>query len=428
MVLPDKEGGLRSVDCSPILGLEEKELNLNRKNNETELQYVWRLGSAKDSGLINMTWDELAEVLNKNLREDESEYYGSSAYRKKYQQARAFRDEVFVKEESEDYQAELMVMKRELEKEKIKIQTEKLEYNRWLREEARDELITEKICTAIAALPRLSIPEKIVLSSTTKAYALIFGDEHYGAEFELKDLYGQILNAYSPEIFEQRMWLLLHKTVELIQKEGIEELNVFNMGDFSDGCLRVSQLMKLRYGVVDGTIQYANFITNWLNELTKYVRVKFQMTDGNHTELRQINQPKGTFTEDNMGKVVREFIKVRLGNNPNFVFIENPTGYIFAQLACSTFLGIHGEVKNMSNALREFSQIYGVTIDYLCAGHLHHSKTEEIGVRSEVINIPSIIGIDDYSLSLRKTSNAGAKLLVFDNVDGLVCDYRIKLN
>ena len=327
-----------------------------------------------------------------------------------------------------EYYDDLVTIKREIEKAKIKLQTEKLEYNRWLREEARDELIFEHIENAIEQLEPLYIPDVIIDEFTDNAYALLFGDEHYGVEFALTDLYGNTLNKYSPEIFEHRMWMLLSKTIEIINKNNILELNVFNMGDFSDGCLRVSQLMKLRYGVIDGTIKYADFICNWLNELTKYVRVKFQMTDGNHTELRQLGQPKGTFTDDNMGKVVREFIKIRLKDNPNFTFVENPTGYIFAELAGSTFLGIHGEVKSMPNAIKEFSQIYGVNIDYLAAGHLHHSKSEEVGVRSEVINIPSIIGIDSYSLSLRKTSNAGAKLLVFNQFDGLICEHKIKLN
>ena len=406
---------------SPIF-MEEMELNYKRLENESTDELIYRICSEKDQ--IG-TWQEVAAIINELTGED----YGESTYRKKFQSFQKMLEanqSKFV--DSNAQLKEIEFQKRELEKAKVKLQTEKLEYNRWLREEARDELIMEHIVNAIRDLEPLSVPERIVLRASNKDYALLMGDEHYGVEFELTDLYGNTLNKYSPEIFEQRMWLLLHKTIEIIEKENIEELNVFNMGDFSDGCLRVSQLMKLRYGVVDGTIKYADFICNWLNELTGYVRVKFQMTDGNHTELRQLGQPKGTFTDDNMGKVVREFIKVRLKDNPNFVFIENPTGYIYAQLACSTFLGIHGEVKNMANAIKEFSQIYGVNIDYLAAGHLHHSRTEEIGVRSEVINIPSIIGIDSYSLSLRKTSNAGAKLLVFDTIDGLICEHKIKLN
>lgn len=404
-------------------------INVNKETTESDLQYIWRICSAKDSGVLDCTWNEVGKILNKNLfPNEEDNWLTESAYRKKFQYGKALYEQVFSKMKSNEYQKEIAFSKRELEKERIKLRTEKLEYTRWLREEARDELITEKICDAIANLTPMNIPQYIEPKHSIRAYALVFGDEHYGAEFELKGLFGDILNVYSPEIFEQRMWDLLNQTIEIIKKEDIDTLNVFSMGDFSDGCLRVSQLMKLRYGVIDGTIKYADFITNWLNELTKHVRVKYQSTNGNHTELRMLGQPKGTFVEDNMGKIVSEFIKTRLKDNPNFTYIENPTGYIYAQLACHTVLGIHGEVKNMGNAIKEFSKIYNVPIDYLIAGHLHHSKVEEVGVNSEVINVGSIVGADPYSLSLNKISNASAKLLVFEQTKGKICEYTLKLN
>ena len=393
-----------------------------RFEGETDEELIFRICNDKEQ--IG-SWQDVANIINELTGND----YGESTYRKKYQ---AFQKMLSANQskfvDSDAQLQEIQVQKRELEKAKVKLKTEKLEYARWIREEARDELITEKICESIASLPSLEIPQYIQPVHNTRAYALVFGDEHYGAEFEIKGLFGDVLNAYSPEIFEERMWSLFNQTVEIIQKENIDTLNVFSMGDFSDGCLRVSQLMKLRYGVVDGTIKYADFICNWLNELTRYARVKFQMTNGNHTELRMLGQPKGTFTEDNMGKVVSEFIKTRLKDNDNFTFIENPTGYIYAQLACHTILGIHGEVKNMENAIKEFSKIYSVPIDYLLAGHLHHSRIEEVGMNSEVINVPSVVGIDPYSLSLNKTSNASGKLLVFEQTKGKVCEYTLKLN
>lgn len=393
-----------------------------RFENETPDELIYRICSDKEK-IGN--WNDVAKIINELLDYD----YGESTYRKKFQsfqkmfsanQSKFANDKAILDDIAEQ--------RRELAKERVKLQTEKLEYNRWLREEARDELITEKICDAVNSLTPLNIPEYITPVHNTRAYALVYGDEHFGVEYELKGLFGDIINAYSPEIFEERMWDLFHQTVEIIQKENIDTLNVFNMGDFNDGILRVSQLMKLRYGVVDGTIKYADFIANWLNELTKFVRVKYQSTNGNHSELRMIGQPKGTFTEDNMGKVVAEFIKTRLKDNPNFTYIENPTGFIYAQLACNTVLGIHGEVKNMKTAIDEFSRIYNVPIQYLLAGHLHHNKTEEVGINSEVINVGSIIGVDSYSLSLHKTANASAKLLVFEQTRGKVCEYTLKLN
>ena len=398
-----------------------------RQPNETPKAYRIRLYKNKE--LYGLNNEEIGKLCNEAFEVN----WDESAHRKKTKEyLKGYND---AKDElgSTDHQLQNMIeenkrLKREVQKELKKVQTEKLEYNRWLREEARDELITEKICDAIDSLLPLDKPTYIEPVHNTKAYALVYGDEHFGVEFELKGLFGDIINAYSPEIFEERMWDLFNQTIEIIQKENIDTLNVFSMGDYMDGILRVSQLMKLRYGVVDGTIKYADFISNWLNELTKHVRVKYQSTNGNHSELRQLGQPKGTFTEDNMGKVVSEFIKTRLKDNPNFTYIENPTGFIYAQLVTHTILGVHGEVKNMDNAIKEFSSIYGVPIQYLLAGHLHHNKVEEVGVNQEVINVGSIIGVDSYSLSLRKTSNASAKLLVFEQTKGKVCEYTLKLN
>lgn len=373
-----------------------------------------------------MTWDEVAEVLNKNLR-DEDEYWTQSAYRKKYQQAKAFNDEVFSKMKPEQIQTDIAIQTRELKKERIKIQTEKLELNRWLRENARDEMVVESIENAIANLQPLQIPNKLTIPDSSIGYCLLWGDEHLGVEFELKDIYGKVINSYSPEIFENRMWELLEYVKTLIKEKNIKILHCFSLGDFCDGILRVSQLMKLRYGIVEATIKYANFISIWLNELSKYVIVDFYMTHGNHSELRMIGQPKGTFADDNMGEVVAEFIKIRLMNNPNFNFTTNPTGNIFTQIMGHNILAIHGEVKNMEKALREFSDIYTTPIHYLCAGHLHHYKKETTSINTEVINVPSIIGVDPYGLSIRKTSAPSALLIEIEQNRGIICEHHLKL-
>lgn len=395
--------------------------------NETAKAYRIRL--YKNKKLYGLKNEEIGRLCNKAFGVNWTE----SAHRKATQNYLKGYNDAKAELGNADQQLQNMIeenkrIKYEAEKTLKKVQTEKLEINRWQREEARDELIMEKICTAITSLPSLDIPEYIEPIHNNHAYALVFGDEHYGTELEIKDLFGNVINSYSPEIFEIRMWDLFNQTIEIIKKENIDILNVFSMGDFVDGCLRVSQLMKLRYGVVDGTIKYANFICNWLNELTKYVRVKFQMTNGNHSELRMLGQSKGTFTEDNMGKVVSELIKTRLKNNPNFTFIENPTGFIYAQLACHTVLGCHGEVKNATRAIDEFSRVYNVPINYLIMGHKHHTCSEEIGMGCEVLNVGSVIGVDNYSLSLRKTANASAKLFVFEQTRGKVCEYTLKLN
>ena len=401
---------------------------LKRLPEENESQYIWRIGQAKDAGLIDSTWEELAPRLNSELGLDETEWRGESAFRKKYRIMQQSYDDVFSKLQfSTSRLSDIEKQTRELEKEKIKLQTEKLEYNRWLREEARDELICEKICSAIRENNELIHPEPLVINKSTRSAILAFGDEHYATEFTIYGLHGEIINSYSPEIFEQRMWDLFYKVIDIIHKEDLDVLNIFALGDFTDGILRCSQLMKLRYGVVEGTVKYANFISNWLNELSKYVKIKYQMVYGNHSELRMLGQPKGTFKEENTGMFVREMIKARLENNPNFEMIINPTGLIFDNIEGFNTLAIHGEVRNMESAIKDFSSTYNTDIKILIGGHMHHYKAETVGVNREVINVPSIIGIDDYSMSLNKTSNPGATFLIIEKDSGVSVEYKIKL-
>lgn len=365
------------------------------------------------------TWSDVAGILNSELESN----YTESKYRKDYYR---LKNKDFRNLETD----EINIKIRELEKQRIKLKTEKIEYNKWLREEARDEMIKDEIVSAINNLKPLKVPDYIKPEFNNKSYLLAFGDCHYGIEFELKDLFGSTINKYSPDIFKERMWDLLNQLIYLIEKENIKTLEVWEMGDSLQGILRInSQLMKLRYGIIESSILYADFLSEWLNKLSEYVYIRFQMVeDSNHNQLRILNTPKNSFPEENMSKVILTFIKERLKDNPNIKIIENPTGMNYTMVGCYNILGIHGEVKDLDKAIDEFSRIYQCHIDYICAGHLHHMVTKETGRNSEALNIRSIVGVDPYGLSLRKTSNAGASLFVFDSVFGKVCDYLLKVN
>lgn len=407
---------------------------LKKLPGENEDQYIWKVGQAKDAGLIDSTWEELTPRLNAELGIDETEWRGSSAFRKAYRWMQRAYDNVFRQNGFIGTQGdELDVKKRELEKEKIKLRTEKLEYNRWLREEARDELICEKIVEAIKELPPLNVPQILPAHIEGRVYnnregCLIFADTHYGVDLKITGLFGEIINEYNPDIFEKRMWDLLRQVIDICQREGFTSLNVYDLGDEVDGILRVSQLWKLKYGIIESTVRYGRFITEWLNELSKYVHVKYQMVkDSNHCQLRLLNQPKGTFKDENMAYIIADKIMDRLENNPNFEFVQNPTGYVFDNILGYNVLGIHGEEKGLESAIKDFSKTYGVDISFLIGGHKHHQNSSNIGIESDVISVPSVIGVDDYSLSLHKTSDPGATLFVLEAGKGKTMEYNIKL-
>ena len=392
-------------------------------SNENENQYILRICSMKEDQ--GWTWEDVASILNSSLGHN----FGESKYRKQYQYFnKMLKDNETTFFTEDEYLEKIRSERRELEKERKKIQTEKIEYNRWLREEAREELIAEHISNAIRELPKLDVPNIIAPNQNMRTGILAFADPHYGKDLCIKGLFGETLNEYSPEIFEQRMWNLLSQTVQICNKEGFNELNVYDLGDEIEGCLRVAALMKLRYGVIESTVRYGHFITEWLNELTKHVRVKYQMVkDSNHCQLRMLGEPKNTFKDENISYIIADKIMDRLSDNPNFEFAQNPTGYIFDQVAGYNVFGYHGEGKALEQAIKDFSRTYKVNIDYLIGGHKHHKLSSNIGIESDIIRIPSIIGIDDYSLSLNKTSDPGATLFILEEGKGNVIEYNIKL-
>lgn len=402
--------------------------DLKRMDGETQDQYFYRVCNMKDS--LGFTWPQMTEIFNEEFGCNK----GDTAYRKKWAAFKSVLDANADKLVGENkYVDEIKSAQREIEKERKKLQTEKLEYNKWLREEARDEMICERICEAIKELPPLDIPDILPTHVAGRVHGkregcLLIADPHYGVDLKITGLFGETINEYSPEIFELRMWDLLTQVIDICEKEGFTTLRVYDLGDEVDGMLRVSQLFKLRYGVIESTVRYGRFITEWLNELSKHVYVKYQMVkDSNHCQLRMLNQPKNTFKDDNMSYIIAEKLMDRLCDNPNFEFIQNPTGYIFDHVADYNVFGYHGEGKDMSQAIKDFSRTYKVDIDFMVGGHKHHQSNSNIGIQSDIIAAPSIIGVDDYALSLNKTSDPGATLFVLEQGKGKVLEYNIKL-
>ena len=136
--------------------------HFKKLENENFHQYIWRMDGLVQSGKYK-NWKEITHFVNEELfGDDESQYRDESAYRKAVKYARDFYEAGVFGDNEDEYYKKLQSEKREILKAKAQVQTEKLEYSRWLREEARDELITEKICNAISFLHPIDIPEHIL--------------------------------------------------------------------------------------------------------------------------------------------------------------------------------------------------------------------------------------------------------------------------
>jgi hypothetical protein len=396
--------------------------------NESPKAYRIRLYKNKDIyGLKNYEIGKLCnEAFNLNIDE--------SAHRKKVTSyIEGYND---AKEElaSADAQLENMLNdikeeKRETQRERMKLQTEKLEYNRWQRELSRDELFEEKVIASITEnLNHQEPPLKIDVIHNKKYGLLNIADMHFAKDFTIYGLRNEIINQYSPEIFYSRMNQLFNEVVEYIKKENLNFIKIFNLGDALEGFLRNSQLWTLRYGVIDSANIFGEYMGKWLRELSKYVVIEYHQTTGNHGECRLLDGKKKEHLNENIEKVTGNIIRLINENNPNFTMVENKSGFIFTKIAGFNIMGIHGEVSNLVTAIKDYSDIYDVKIHYLVAGHKHHSEFVNCGVKRGCIGVGSIVGSDDFSMSIRKAADATASFVIFEEGKGKTDEHTFVLN
>lgn len=330
---------------------------------------------------------------------------------------------------NDEYLQKVTEKERSIQLERIKLQDEKREYNNWLREQAREEAFEEKVIAAIKEyLPRPAKIETIQPETSNRCGVLNFADCHFGKDFKIYGLNDEIVNEYNPDVFYNRMDIMLAETIRIVEKEGFQSIKILNLGDSLDGFLRHSQIWTLKYGVVDSAIIFGNYIGNWLLELSKHVAIEYHDTFGNHGECRLLDGRKGEHSNDNIEKVVRNCIMLINRENENLKVIYNKTGFIFTEAAGFTLLGIHGEVANLEHALKEYSDVYGVSIDYIIVGHKHHHHYDNCGVRKGIIGVGSIVGSDDFSVKIRKTADASALFTIFEEGKGKVMEYTIILD
>ena len=319
---------------------------LVRKPGESEYDYHKRLvyGKLIDKTLSDYDYTELAQyVYGKDYSGDVARrmFYGSC----KTLQAQETDTEINSTESlplQKLYEKNLE-LKKNIQTERIKLQTEKAEYNRWRREDVRDEMFEEKVIEAIRGhiSPPLP-PAKIVIENGRKEGLLCIADCHFGKEYKLYGLHDEIINEYSPEIFYERMERILQETIAYAKKEGLQSIRVYNLGDSVEGFIRNSQIWSLRWGVIDSAIIYGNFMGDWLRRLTESVRVTYCQTDGNHDELRLLDGKKGQHLCDSAGTVIKNCIMLKNENNPNFNYTVNKTGLIYDDICGYKVLGVHG--------------------------------------------------------------------------------------
>ena len=403
-------------------------MDFKRLEGENYHQYIWRLDGLIQSGKYK-NWKEITPMVNKELFGDEEDKYrDESAYRKACKYARDFMEAgVFGIED--DYAKELEEQKKELRKERMKLQTLNIERNRLDRQEARQELYYEYVGSVCEALP-LPEFEPLFMRERNVEYLAEISDIHYGASFISQN------NEYSKEIAIDRLQFFLGDIIEFVQEKQLSHISLVTLGDSLAGILRVNDLRINDSSVVKSTVEISRIIASMINQLSTYCNVDYyHVPSANHTQTRPLGTKASEIADEDLEYIIGNYIKDLCRNNERITvhLAEEGQQYIDIELNGNTIVAGHGHtIKNINTAIRDLSMLQQREIQYLLLGHFHGDKNfsvnESVCNDCEVIIAPSIVGSDGYSDSIMKGSKAAAKIYGFDSIYGLTEQYKYILN
>lgn len=320
-------------------------------------------------------------------------------------------------------EGEMQDMLEQLKAERIKIQTANLEYNAIQRAEARNDLFNEQIIKAIERLePIKGTRPKLDVEPCDKhrTALLTISDLHAGSTFTVKGIYNEIVNEYSYDIMCARLWSIIDK----IEADDIvfDDLTLAICGDLVEGILRESSLTKLREPVTDTVIRLAEFLSEWIYQLSIRLEKKVNVViiGGNHDTVRSLTS-RPMFEGENLTKIVVEFIKLRL-QDLDWITVDDYQDVAIKNIQGVNVMFQHGEDKDLKTTMDYFSNLYNIDVDEIVAGHLHRGESKTVGITElgdrQLTRVGSIVGTDSYAKQIRASARPSCYIALYEEDNG----------
>lgn len=401
---------------------------LKRQSNENEEQYIWRIGQLKDSGLIDMDWDELSEYINKECRNDEDEYRSSSAYRKPYQQAKRFYEAgVFSKFDEDDYTNKLGEQKRELEKAKVAFRDERNDWNKQNRIEARIEEKLDNLERELQTIGKTEfyVPDDIRYDEGDNSLIVMLADMHTGQTFN--SAFGQ----YNTNILKDRLGQLLEKVIKIGARHNSAMVNVVLLGDQISGNIHSTIQVSNRENVIEQVKIASQLIASFCTDLANvFGFVNVYGVAGNHSRL-VTNKELAIHDErlDDLITWIVEQTTMHINNIKVHIDAESriDSGISMFELYGKEYVAVHGDCDVLNKlGVGNLSMMLGKIPYAILNGHNHYPSNCEVnGVK--VVQGGSMAGSgDDYTIEKRLSGNPNQTVLVCDE-DGIDCIYNVEL-
>lgn len=381
---------------------------MERKENETYISYIKRVTNAcSDKKISYSEWGDYILGTDNN--------YSSENLRKAFYVVYKLLNKI--DENNCDYDAikDLENLRDEIYKERCRLQDIQREKRNDLRVEARFENLLEVVKDNIGFMPTYEIKDfKPINKNQDKKYAVLqLSDWHCGA------LVDNQFNYYNVDTMVDRATKVRNNALEYCKLHNVTDLVIEINGDMVNGAIHVSSRVESEEGVIQQVITVTDVLAKLINSMKPYFNsIKIVTTLGNHGRLTP--NKSDSITNENFEMLIPTMLRDKLSD----VKIIDSKGLDFTkyEIDGKIIMVSHGQNDSMTKVISDFSKMFKVVPNEVHLGHTH-SYTDINDCDIKVTVNGSLIGSDDYAITIRKVTTPSQNLIVYEKDR---CIYEIK--
>lgn len=381
---------------------------MERKENETYISYIKRVTNAcSDKKISYSEWGDYILGTDNN--------YSSENLRKAFYVVYKLLNKI--DENNCDYDAikDLENLRDEIYKERCCLQDIQREKRNDLRVEARFENLLEVVKDNIGFMPTYEIKDfKPINKNQDKKYAVLqLSDWHCGA------LVDNQFNYYNVDTMVDRATKVRNNALEYCKLHNVTDLVIEINGDMVNGAIHVSSRVESEEGVIQQVITVTDVLAKLINSMKPYFNsIKIVTTLGNHGRLTP--NKSDSITNENFEMLIPTMLRDKLSD----VKIIDSKGLDFTkyEIDGKIIMVSHGQNDSMTKVISDFSKMFKVVPNEVHLGHTH-SYTDINDCDIKVTVNGSLIGSDDYAVTIRKVTTSSQNLIVYEKDR---CIYEIK--
>jgi len=381
---------------------------MERKENETYISYIKRVTNAcSDKKISYSEWGDYILGTDNN--------YSSENLRKAFYVVYKLLNKIDENNCNYDAIKDLENLRDEIYKERCRLQDIQREKRNDLRVEARFENLLEVVKDNIGFMPTYEIKDfKPINKNQDKKYAVLqLSDWHCGA------LVDNQFNYYNVDTMVDRATKVRNNALEYCKLHNVTDLVIEINGDMVNGAIHVSSRVESEEGVIQQVITVTDVLAKLINSMKPYFNsIKIVTTLGNHGRLTP--NKSDSITNENFEMLIPTMLRDKLSD----IKIIDSKGLDFTkyEIDGKIIMVSHGQNDSMTKVISDFSKMFKVVPNEVHLGHTH-SYTDINDCDIKVTVNGSLIGSDDYAVTIRKVTTPSQNLIVYEKDR---CIYEIK--